>query len=102
MYAVIKAGGRQYQVKTGDNLTLNKIEGEPGKKIEFSDVLAIGGEKAKIGTPFVAGAKVEATIKAHQKGEKVTVFKYKRRKNYKVNHGHRQSETVIEINNIKG
>lgn len=101
MYAVIVAGSRQFKVSKGQTLTLDRLPGNVGDKCTFDRVLLVNGNGAtKVGTPTVAGASVEATITSQGKGEKLTVFKYKRRKNYKRNHGHRQPVTVVEISAI--
>ncbi len=101
MYAVIKAGSRQFKVSEGQTLTIDRVPGNAGDKYTFDKVLLVGGEKVKLGAPTVSGAVVEATIKSQTKGEKVTIFKYKRRKNYKRTQGHRQPVTVLEIGKIK-
>jgi len=100
MYAVIVAGSRQFKVEQGQTLTIDRVPGNVGDKYTFSQVLMIGGDAVKVGAPTVAGASVEATIKSQGKGEKVTIFKYKRRKNYKRTTGHRQPITVLEIGTI--
>ena len=99
MHAVIKSGGHQYRVKEGQAFDIQKIEGSEGDKVEFDQVLMIGD---KIGAPLVSGAKVQATIKKQYRDEKVWVFKYKRRKNYKKLRGHRQPLTTVEVNKITG
>ena len=101
MYAVIKAGGHQYRVKEGESLTIDKIEGSAGDKITFDKVLMVGGSTTVLGQPLVSGASVEATIKEQTRNPKIIVFKYKRRKNYKRNKGHKQPVTVIEVGKIK-
>lgn len=100
MYAVIKAGGHQYRVKTGDTLVVDKVTGKVGESITFDKVLMLGGDKVNVGKPFVAGASVKATIKDQTRAPKVIVFKYKRRKNYKRTGSQKQPQTVIEINDI--
>ena len=100
MYAVVKTGGLQYRVKEGDTLEINKIAGDSGEKIVLDEVLMASGEKTQFGSPLVSGASVEAVIKEQKKGDKVTVFKYKRRKNYKRTRGHRQPMTLVEIAKI--
>ncbi len=101
MIAVVKIGGHQYKVKENDKIFVQKLNAEPGSKVKFSDVLLIEDDgKTYIGNPFVPGASVEATILEHVKGEKIIVFKKKRRKGYKVTKGHRQNYTQIEINKI--
>ena len=101
MYAVIEAGSRQFKVTQGQTLIIDRVPGNAGDTYTFSDVLMIGGATPKFGAPTVAGASVTATIKSHTKGDKVTIFKYKRRKNYKRTAGHRQPLTVLEIGSIK-
>lgn len=100
MYAVIKAGGHQYQVSQGETLTVDRIEGNVGDEVKFDKVLMIGGAAPKFGTPLVAGAGVKAVIKEQTRAPKIIVFKYKRRKNYKKQYGHKQPQTVIEIASI--
>ncbi len=103
MRAVIKTGGKQYRVSEGDVLKVEKLEGEPGARIELSEVLAVGeGEGIKIGTPTVAGASVTAEILGHDKDKKVIIYKKKRRKGYDKRTGHRQPFTSIKIQEIKG
>lgn len=102
MFAVIKAGGHQYRVSQGDQITVDFLEGKnEGDKISFSDVLLVGGDKVKVGAPFVSGASVEAVVKKQTFNPKVLVFKFKRRKDYKRTRGHKQPVTVLEISGIK-
>jgi large subunit ribosomal protein L21 len=101
MYAIIKTGGKQYRVAQGDHLRVEKLPGKPGDSVQF-DVLMLGGESFKIGTPLVAGAKVSAKIVAHDKAEKLIVFKFRRRKNYRRKNGHRQPYTALQITSIAG
>lgn len=101
MYAVVVAGSRQFKVKEGDSLTIDRVPGNEGETYTFDKVLMIGGTKVVVGSPMVSGASVTATIKSQTKGDKVTIFKYKRRKNYKRTQGHRQPITVLEIGKIK-
>ena len=100
MYAVITAGSRQFKVAEGQTLQIDRVAGNVGDKFTFSSVLMIGGDKLQLGAPTVAGASVTATIKSQGKDAKITIFKYKRRKNYKRTYGHRQPITVLEINTI--
>ena len=100
MYAVISAGSRQFKVAAGETLQIDRVPGNVGDKYTFSNVLMLGGGKLVLGKPTVAGATVTATIMSQGKGEKITIFKYKRRKNYKRTTGHRQPITVLEINTI--
>lgn len=100
MYAVIKAGAHQYKVQEGETLRIDKIDGAAGDKVNFDQVLMIGGEQATLGAPYVANAQVEAEIKEQVRDPKVVVFKFKRRKNYKRKRGHKQQVTVVEIKKI--
>ncbi|TYO96612.1 LSU ribosomal protein L21P [Geothermobacter ehrlichii] len=101
MYAVIKTGGKQYKVSEGDLLKVEKLEGAVGDTIELSEVLMVGGEEVKIGTPLLPGAKVKAQIVEQGKGKKILVFKSKRRKNYRKKYGHRQPITRLKITGIE-
>lgn len=101
MYAIVRTGGKQYQVSKGDRLRVEKIKGEVGDTVELEDVLLVAGEeKIDIGTPLVDNAKVKATIVEQGKAKKVIVFKKKRRKGYRLKQGHRQSYTALTINEI--
>lgn len=101
MLAVIKAQGKQYKVAKGDTLTVDRLAGEAGAKIAFGDVLmVIDGGKTTIGAPVVSGAKVEAEIVAHDRGDKILVIKKRRRKGYKRTKGHRQDLTTVKITGI--
>lgn len=103
MYAIIASGGKQYRVSQGDSLRVEKLEGEKGAKVIFDQVLMLGeGENAKIGTPTVAGAKVEAEIVDQNRAKKIVVFKFKRRIKYRRKSGHRQPYTELKITGIKG
>ncbi len=100
MEAIIKTGGKQYTVSKGTKLNIEKLEGQAGDSVTFDQILMVGGDEVKIGTPFVAGAKVSAKILSQGKGEKVTIYKYKRRKGYHKKQGHRQFQTRVEIQEI--
>lgn len=101
MLAIIKTGGKQYKVSEGDKIKVEKLEGEEGSKIIFSEVLFVGDDKnIKVGTPFVSGAKVEGKIIKTAKGKKVVGIKFKAKKRYKVKFGHRQTMTEVEITKI--
>jgi large subunit ribosomal protein L21 len=103
MYAVIKAGGKQYRVSTGDKLKVEKLTADVGSEVVLDQVLMVGeGAAAKTGTPLVAGATVKATVVAHGLHDKVMIFKLRRRKHYKKSQGHRQQYTEIEITGIAG
>ena len=98
MYAVIKTGGKQYRVAQNDVLTIEKLDGEAGAKIEFTEVLMVGaGDSVKVGTPTVAGAKVIAELVEQTRGPKLIAFKKRRRKNSRRKHGHRQDLTKVRI-----
>ena len=100
-YAVIRTGGKQYRVSPGARLTVEKLIGEPGAPIEFSEVLLRGdGERIEIGSPLVEGAAVKAVIVEQDRGPRILVFKKKRRKNYRRRMGHRQYETTVQITSI--
>lgn len=101
MYAVIVTGGKQYRVAQGDTLLVEKLEVEEGASIDFDNVLMVGeGDSVQIGTPYVAGGKVTATVKAQTRGEKVRIMKFRRRKHHQKCTGHRQYLTQIEITGI--
>ncbi|PLX97005.1 MAG: 50S ribosomal protein L21 [Desulfuromonas sp.] len=101
MYAVIKTGGKQYKVSEGDLLKVDKIEGAVGEAIELGEVLMVGGEEVKIGTPLLPGAKVKAQIVEQDKDRKILVFHSKRRKGYRKTYGHRQPITRLKITGIE-
>jgi large subunit ribosomal protein L21 len=102
MYAVIKTGGKQYRVAKGDKIFVEKLPGNVGDAVSFDQVLMLGGESLKLGKPLVAGAKVEAKILEQDRGKKVIIFKFRRRKNYHRKTGHRQPYTALEITNVVG
>lgn len=101
MYAVIKTGGKQYRVSEGDRIRVEKLAGDVGSELTFDEVLMLGGDKVAVGSPTVAGARVEAKIVAQDRAKKIIVFKYKRRKNYRRKYGHRQPYTELEITGVK-
>ena len=101
MYAIIRTGGKQYQVAQGDQLRVEKLSGSVGDKVQLEDVLLVAdGDDVKVGQPVVDGAKVSAIIIEQGKAKKVLVFKKKRRKGYKVKNGHRQQYTALRIEGI--
>lgn len=101
MYAVIKTGGKQYKVAKDETLTIERLAAEAGATVEFDQVLAVGaGAGVKLGSPVVAGAKVLATVVKQARGDKVIVFKKRRRKNSRRKNGHRQDLTVVKITDI--
>ncbi|MEA2084856.1 MAG: 50S ribosomal protein L21 [Thermodesulfobacteriota bacterium] len=101
MYAIVRTGGKQYQVMTGERLRVEKITGKVGDTVELADVLMIAdGDDVKVGQPVLDGARISARIVEQGKAKKVLVFKKKRRKGYRVKRGHRQFFTALEITEI--
>ncbi len=100
MFAVIKTGGKQYNVSANQRITVGRIAGDVGSTVEFGEILALGGDKPSFGAPFVDGARVLAEIVEHSRGDKVIAFKKRRRQNSKRKRGHRQEQTVIRITDI--
>ena len=103
MYAVIKTGGKQYKVVPGEKLKVEQIPAEVGAQIVLDQVLLVGDESSvRLGQPIVAGATVTATVLAHGRGDKVKIFKMRRRKHYQKHQGHRQGFTELKIDGIAG
>lgn len=103
MYAIVEIAGQQFKVEKNQEIYVHRLEGNEGAKVEFDSVFLIdNGGKVQVGAPKIDGAKVDAKIISHVKGEKVLVFKKKRRKGYQKMNGHRQSFTKIQIENISG
>jgi len=100
MHAIIETGGKQYKVAEGDVLFIEKLPVDMGDSIVFDKVLAILGDEAKIGTPVVTGASVDATVMKNGKGKKIKIFKYKPKKGYRLRQGHRQPYTKVQIAKI--
>ena len=101
MFAVIKTGGKQYRVAKDDVIVVEKLEGDAGKALSFGDVLMVAdGATVSVGAPVVKGASVAAEVVEQRRGEKVIVFKKRRRSTYRRKQGHRQSETVVRITGI--
>ena len=101
MKAVIRTGGKQYLVEKGSKINVEKLKGEAGDKLKFDNVLLIDDDgNVKVGTPIVSGASVSASIIEQYKDKKKIVYKFKRRKRYRVKKGHRQPKTFIEITEI--
>lgn len=101
MFAVIKAGGKQYKVAADDKITVMALEGEAGAQVTFAEVLALfDGEKSDIGAPRVAGASVAGEIVEQTRGPKVIAFKKRRRKNSRRKHGHKQDLTIVKITQV--
>ena len=100
-YAVVRTGGKQYRVAAGDVLRVERLAGEVGAPVEFTEVLLTGGEGAvRIGTPLIDGARVRGTIVEQGRARKILVYKKKRRKNYRRRRGHRQSVTAVRVTEI--
>ena len=103
MYAVIKTGGKQYRVASGDKIKVEQIAADIGQELTIDQVLAVGnGADLKVGAPLVSGATVIATVVAHGKHDKVRIFKMRRRKHYQKHQGHRQQYTELQIGAIAG
>jgi len=103
MYAVIQTGGKQYRVKSGEQLKVELLAAEVGASVSFDRVLMLGeGDGVKVGAPFVSGAAVKATVVAQGRGEKIRIFKMRRRKHYAKTQGHRQGFTEVRIDEIVG
>lgn len=101
MYAVIKTGGKQYRVSEGQRLRVEKLLGNPGDSVTFDEVLLLGGDSPKIGQPVVKGASVTGKITLQDRADKIIVFKFRRRKNYRRKNGHRQPFSDVLITGIK-
>ncbi|KKM11180.1 50S ribosomal protein L21 [Clostridiales bacterium PH28_bin88] len=102
MYAIIETGGKQYRVQEGDVLRVEKLPVAEGETLDVEKVLALGGDgEPKIGTPLVAGAKVTLKVLEHGKGDKIIVFKYKAKKNYRRKTGHRQPFSKVKVEKIQ-
>ena len=103
MYAVIKTGGKQYRVAPGEKLKVEQMPADVGAEIILDQVLMVGeGESVRVGQPTVTGVSVVATVVAHGRGEKVKIFKMRRRKHYQKHQGHRQNYTELRIDSIAG
>jgi large subunit ribosomal protein L21 len=103
MYAVIRSGGKQYRVESGKQVRIEALPAEVGAAVAFEEVLLVGaGDSVKVGAPLLAGAKVKGPVLAHGRGEKVRIFKMRRRKHYQKTQGHRQSYTDVRIDDITG
>ena len=103
MYAVIRTGGKQYRVAADEVVTIEKVAGDAGAKVEFTDVLMLAGAgEAKVGKPTIAGAKVVAEVVEQGRAPKVIAFKKRRRKNSRRKRGHRQHQTTVRIKEILG
>ncbi|MDR0443890.1 MAG: 50S ribosomal protein L21 [Treponema sp.] len=100
MYALVEFKGKQYKAEKGASLKVDKIDAEPGAAISIDTVLLVSGETVKVGSPYVQGAKVSATVESHGKDDKIVVFKYKPKKDYRRKQGHRQQYSIIKIGDI--
>ena len=102
MYAIIKTGGKQYCVEEGKVITIEKLDVEAGAEVAFDEDLLVSGDSVKIGQPTVAGAKVTGKVLEQGKGDKIRIFKYKAKSNYRRRQGHRQPFTKVQIEKIEG
>ena len=103
MYAVVKTGGKQYKVAPGEKLKVEQMPADVGAEVILDQVLMVGeGESVRLGQPVVTGVSVKATVVSHGRGEKVKIFKMRRRKHYQKHQGHRQNYTELRIDSILG
>ena len=100
MYVLVEFKGKQYKAEKGGLLKVDLIDAEPGTAINIDTVLLVSGDTVKVGTPYVEGAKVSAIVESHEKDDKIIVFKYKPKKDYRRKQGHRQEYSIIKINDI--
>ena len=100
MYAIIKTGGKQYRVQENDEFRVEKLDAQVGDKVVFDEVVAVGGDELVVGTPFVEGYAVEAEVLEQGKADKVIIYKYKAKKDYRRKNGHRQPYTLVKITDI--
>jgi large subunit ribosomal protein L21 len=98
--ATIRTGGKQYRVAVGDTIRVEKLAGNPGDAVAFNEVLAVEADPPRFGTPLIEGASVAGQIKAQGRGDKLVIFKFRRRKRYRRKNGHRQAYTEVQITNI--
>ncbi|GEK87979.1 large subunit ribosomal protein L21 [Alkalibacterium subtropicum] len=101
MYAIIKTGGKQFKVEEGQDIFVEKLDGEAGDSVTFDEVLFVGGDNTVVGNPFIEGASVEGKIEKQGRAKKVTTYKYRRRKDSHNKKGHRQPYTKVSITSIK-
>ena len=102
MYAVVDIQGKQYRAEKGMTLQVDRIEAEAGATLTFDKVLLLSGDSIKVGSPYVEGASISATVQEEIKGDKIVVFKYKPKKDYRRTQGHRQRYTLVTIDDIAG
>lgn len=100
MYAIIESGGKQYKVKEGDEISVEKLSAQVGDKVTFNVLLASGDKGIVAGAPYVEGANVEGEVIEHGKGKKLVIFRYKAKKNVRKKQGHRQPFTLVKINKV--
>jgi len=100
MYALVEFKGKQYKVETGALLKVDKIDSEPGTELDIDTVLLVSGASVTVGSPYVQGAKVSAVVESHGRDDKIIVFKYKPKKDYRRKKGHRQQYSIIKIGEI--
>jgi ribosomal protein L21 len=102
MYAVVEVNGKQYRAEKGAVLKVDRFAAEKGASLSLDKVLVLSGDSVKVGSPYVAGAAVKATVQDEVKGDKVVVFKYKPKKDYRRTQGHRQLYTLLKVEDIQG
>lgn len=103
MFAIVKTGGKQFKAAKDDVLIVEKIDGEPGEKVELAEVvMVVDGAAVKVGSPFVKGAKVQAEIVRQAKAKKINAFNYKAKKNVRKRWGHRQPQTHLRVLDVVG
>ena len=102
MYAVVEVNGKQYRAEKGDVLKVDRFDAEKGSSVSFDKVLLVSGDSVKVGAPYVAGAVVKTTVQDEIKGDKIIVFKYKPKKDYRRTKGHRQLYTLLKVEDIQG
>jgi large subunit ribosomal protein L21 len=102
MYALVEFKGKQYRAEKGAVLKVDRIQAEPGVAVDIDTVLLLSGDSVTVGAPYVQGARVTAVVERHGKDKKITVFKYKPKKDYRRKRGHRQQYSVIKVEDISG
>jgi large subunit ribosomal protein L21 len=102
MYALVEFKGKQYKAETGAVLKVDKIDAEPGSRIDIDSVLLVSGDTVTVGSPYVQGVRVTATVESHGKDKKIIIFKYMPKKDYRRKNGHRQQFSIIKIGDIVG
>jgi len=100
MYALVEFMGKQYKAEKGSLIKVDKIDADPGSAVSIDTVLLVSGDSVSVGSPYVAGAKVSAVVESHEKDDKIVVFKYKPKKDYRRKQGHRQEYSIIKIGDI--